>query len=169
MADLPGAVVKFNDAEINGDSVHSEALMEKFGSNMNALIDRKTYYQVFLTGADWTKPNEFVDNVYVYNLFYDTYGLAEDLYQYPTILVAKSIDELYLKIFENEDPLYEKFMEDYGDDPIVNKYEDSNCTENVMPEDKVYISDKIIKYMKKITGEYSLPGLYITDFKGNII
>lgn len=55
MADIPGNIDKLNDIEIAGDAPHSEALMNKIGANINALIDAKDV-QVFPASGNYQVP-----------------------------------------------------------------------------------------------------------------
>ena len=55
MALIPGNIQKLNDIEIAALKIHSEALMTKFGANINALIDAKDV-QTFTANGSYTVP-----------------------------------------------------------------------------------------------------------------
>jgi len=65
MADLPSAIVKMNDIEIAGDAPTTEAVMKKFGSNINALIDRKVTVDEITASGTWDVPNVNPDWVWL--------------------------------------------------------------------------------------------------------
>jgi hypothetical protein len=65
MADIPGSINKMNDIEIGVDAPLTEALMNKIGANINALIDLSGNFQVFTGNGTFTVP-ENITRLYVW-------------------------------------------------------------------------------------------------------
>lgn len=57
MADIPSSRAKINDIEVGADAPVTEALVNKFGANVNDYLDKELNYLEILASTTWTAPD----------------------------------------------------------------------------------------------------------------
>lgn len=58
MADIPSSRAKINDIEVSADAPVTEALMNKFGADINDYLDKELNYLEILSSTTWTAPDQ---------------------------------------------------------------------------------------------------------------
>ena len=102
------------------------------------------------------KLKNIIDNVYIYNIITDTYAPTKDEFCAPKIIIAKSEEEFYLKLYEEED-LTELFFCNHSFDmqKYSKVYEEHlyDWMKYIKPKDQKSLKKKMIKFAKTLNIE----------------